>query len=67
VSKSLDWLIAAIVLALGLMAEYRLVFTGEYEPFGLAGAVSLLLVARVACQQVPRLMPKAPRRVSRKK
>jgi len=44
--KLLDWWIAGIITALVLMAEYRLVFYGDFEPFPVSADIALLLLAR---------------------
>lgn len=66
-TKQLDWLIAGAITALGLMAEFQLVFLGVFEPLNLAAAIAMILMARTGVQQIPRLITKSPRRVPPKK
>jgi hypothetical protein len=56
----LDWLIAGVCTALGLMAEYRAVFDHVFSPFPLAASIALLVLVRLACEAVFHWMNKPP-------
>ena len=56
-NKHLKWCIAAVILAL-MMAEWRLVFYGVFEPFDLAAAVALIILACVVCQHAGKIFTK---------
>ncbi|HEX3747572.1 MAG TPA: hypothetical protein VHW09_26740 [Bryobacteraceae bacterium] len=55
-SRQLDWLISAVIMAVVIMAEYRLVFFGVFEPLPLVSGIALLLLIRVINQHLPRLI-----------
>jgi hypothetical protein len=57
-NKHLEWGIAAVILALMMMAELRLVFYGMFEPFDLAAAVALIILACVVCQHAGKIFTK---------
>jgi hypothetical protein len=53
-AKWLDWLITGVILAMVLMAQYRLVFAGVFDPFPLAAGVSLLILVRIVHHHAPK-------------
>jgi hypothetical protein len=59
--KCCDWWIAGIITALVLMAEYRLVFYGVFEPFPVSASIALPLLSRSVHQHAPRIITKQSR------
>jgi cell division protein FtsW (lipid II flippase) len=53
-AKSLDWLITGVIVALVMMAQYRLVFAGVFAPFPLAAGITLLILVRIVHQHAPK-------------
>jgi hypothetical protein len=54
--RYIDWLISGVVVALVLMAQYRVVFEGLFDPFPLAAGIALLVLVRVLHQHVPKFI-----------
>ena len=55
-NKLLDWIVTGVIGALVIIAEYRALFDGAFEPFALASGIALILMVRVIHQHAPRFI-----------